>query len=154
MKSLALNKEFYIIKEKIESGDILIGAIAGDIIGSIYEHNNIKTTDFNLFSKDSRFTDDTVLTVATMDCLLNNKDYAKIYKDYCHKYPNAGYGMRFIKWSFSSDLKPYNSWGNGSAMRVSPVAYAFNNIEDVLLNAKKSAEVTHNHPEALKVHRL
>ena len=128
----------------------MIGAIIGDIIGSVYEFGNIKTVVFPLFSEGSEFTDDTVLTVATADCILNNKDYAETYKAYGRKYPDAGYGGVFHQWIFSEEWGPYNSFGNGSAMRVSPVGFAYNTLEEVLSEAKRSAEVTHNHPEGIK----
>jgi len=128
----------------------MIGAIAGDVIGSVFEQYPIKSTQFELFSRQSRFTDDTVLTVAVADSILKNIDYATSLKTFGAKYPDAGYGASFFRWIFSSDIKPYNSWGNGSAMRVSPVGFAFTSIEDVLKEAKKSAEVTHNHPEGIK----
>jgi ADP-ribosylglycohydrolase len=128
----------------------IIGAIAGDVIGSVYEWHNVKKTDFELFSNHSRFTDDSVLTFATMDCILNHKGYAETYHKYGNNYPNAGYGGKFKSWLHSNDLQPFNSWGNGSAMRVSPVGWAFNTLEEVMVQAKKSAEVTHNHPEGIK----
>ena len=128
----------------------IIGAIAGDIIGSVYEWNNIKTLDFDLFCSKSHFTDDSVLTLATMEALINQTDYAQAYWNFGRKYPNKGYGSRFITWLYSKNPKPYNSWGNGSAMRVSPIAWAFDNLEDVLYESKKSAESTHNHPEGVK----
>lgn len=128
----------------------MIGAIAGDIIGSPYEWLGIKTTDFELFSKNSRFTDDTVLTVAIADCVLNKKDYAKTLKEYGRKYPHAGYGGWFINWLFEEPSYPYNSYGNGSAMRVSPIGFAFDDLDVVMEEARKSAEVTHNHPEGVK----
>ncbi|MDY6792201.1 MAG: ADP-ribosylglycohydrolase family protein [Thermodesulfobacteriota bacterium] len=128
----------------------MIGAIAGDIIGSVYEVHPIKSTSFPLFSPHSRFTDDTVLTVAVAFSILNNVNYATSIKNFGLKYPYAGYGGSFYRWLHSADSKPYHSWGNGSAMRVSPVGFAFHSIEDVLAEAKKSAEVTHNHPEGIK----
>lgn len=128
----------------------MLGAIAGDIIGSIYEHKNIKTTEFPLFHPDCRFTDDTVLTVALADSLLNGVFYVNKLKEYYRAYPDAGYGGTFQRWAQSDDMSPYNSWGNGSAMRVSPVGFAFDTLEDVLDRAKQSAEVTHNHPEGIK----
>lgn len=128
----------------------MLGAIAGDIIGSVYEGNNIKTTDFPLFCADSRFTDDTVLTVAVADAILNNKGYEETIKHYAFKYPNAGYGRAFKRWVNLWESKPYNSFGNGSSMRVSPVAWAFDSLETVLEEAEKSAAVTHNHPEGIK----
>lgn len=128
----------------------MIGAIAGDVIGSPFEFNNTKRTDFQLFSMWSRFTDDTVLTVAVADCILHGKEYARTIKQYGLKYPDAGYGGRFCQWLRSESLAPYNSFGNGSAMRVSPVGFAFDSVEEVLTEAAKSAAVTHNHPEGIK----
>ncbi len=128
----------------------MLGAIAGDIIGSVYEANPIKTTYFPLFSKYSRFTDDTVLTVATAQALMKGFDYATAYRRFGRAYPRAGYGATFINWLMIDDAPPYNSWGNGSAMRVSPVGFARDLVEDVLQEAKKSAAVTHNHPEGIK----
>src|SRR3989339_820274 len=107
----------------------MLGAIAGDIIGSVYEHNNIKTTDFPLFSTGCRFTDDTVLTVALADTILRGHDYARKMEDYYFHYPDAGYGGNFHKWATAKIHEPYNSWGNGSAMRVSPVGWAYQDLE-------------------------
>src|SRR6185369_11826726 len=98
----------------------MIGAIAGDIIGSVYEYVATKTTDFVLFHPNCRFTDDTVLSVAVADCLLNNKPYVAAFHQYYRQYPNAGYGLRFFEWAESGSTDPYVSFGNGSAMRVSP----------------------------------
>lgn len=128
----------------------MLGAIAGDIIGSVYERENLKTKQFPLFRPESRFTDDTVLTVAIADVLLHQEDYTDTLKQYYQHFPHAGYGGTFKAWAGSSSREPYNSWGNGSAMRVSPVAYAFENLEQVLQAAKRSAEATHNHPEGIK----
>jgi len=128
----------------------MLGAITGDIIGSAFEHFPIKTIDFPLFSSRSSFTDDTVLTVAVADAILANKNYVDALKTYARSYPYAGYGMSFFQWVHSSDSLPYYSWGNGSAMRVSPVGFAFGSAEDVLREAGKSAAVTHNHPEGIK----
>lgn len=128
----------------------MIGAIAGDIIGSVYERKNVKRTDFTLFTPRSRFTDDTVLTIAVADSIMNGKDYALTIKEYGRKYPNVGYGGIFYQWLFSDKMAPYNSFGNGSAMRVSPVGFAFHTLPDVLEEAKKSACITHNHPEGIK----
>jgi len=128
----------------------MIGAIAGDIIGSVYESHCLKTTEFAIFTANSTFTDDTVLTIAVADCILHNKDYATTFKHYARKYPYAGFGGMFFKWVKSDSLEPYNSFGNGSAMRVSPVGFAFDTMEEVLAEAKRSAEVTHNHPEGIK----
>ena len=129
---------------------LILGAIAGDIIGSVYEFDNIKTVDFELFNDESKFTDDSVLTVATMDVLLNKTGYAEVYQRYGRAYPHRGYGSNFKDWIDSDNPKPYNSWGNGSAMRVSPVGWYCNTMEDVLAEAKRSAVVTHNHAEGVK----
>jgi ADP-ribosylglycohydrolase len=96
----------------------MLGAIAGDIIGSVYESCPIKNYDFPLFDPYSHPTDDTVLTVALADSILTGKNYGVIMKDYFSRYPNAGYGENFTRWALSLSLRPYNSWGNGSAMRV------------------------------------
>jgi ADP-ribosylglycohydrolase len=128
----------------------MIGAIAGDVIGSVYEARPIKSYDFPLFSPGSTFTDDTVLTVAVASSILDKTDYADELKEFGLKYPEAGYGGFFLEWLFSSDPKPYGSWGNGSAMRVSPVGFAFDTAEEVLDEARKSAEPTHNHLEGIK----
>jgi len=128
----------------------MLGAIIGDIVGSSYEFGATKRTDFELFTKNSRFTDDSVLTVAIADCLLNNKDYAKTVYEYGRKYPYAGYGGMFNSWLYSEDPSPYNSFGNGSAMRVSPIGFAFNTEDEVLYHAKMTAEFTHNHTEGIK----
>ena len=128
----------------------MIGAVAGDIIGSVYENAPIKTTDFPLFGRECTFTDDTVLSVAVADCILHGTDYGHKFTEYFRRYPHAGYGATFRQWARLTPKGPHNSWGNGSAMRVSPVGFAFDNLADVLESAKRSAEVTHNHPEAIK----
>lgn len=128
----------------------MFGAIAGDIIGSVYEWQNIKSTDFKLFSSGSAFTDDTVLTVAVAECILKGGDYATTLKTYGRRFPHAGYGKSFQKWFLSGSMAPYYSFGNGAAMRVSPIGFAGDNLEKVLEEAKRSAEVTHNHPEGIK----
>ena len=128
----------------------MIGAIAGDIIGSVFEANPIKTTDFPLFSEGSRFTDDTVTTIAVAHAILYQADYAESLKTFGRMYPDAGYGGAFRNWIFSGQSIPYNSWGNGSAMRVCPVGFAFSTREAVLAHAEKSAAVSHNHPEGIK----
>ena len=129
--------------------NILLGAIAGDIIGSAYEFNATKNYDFQLFSDYSEYTDDTVMTVANADWLLSEDQLKGIMLDYGNKY-SAGYGGWFIGWLWSDNPQPYNSFGNGSAMRVSPVGWAFDTLEETLVAAKQSAEVTHNHPEGIK----
>jgi len=131
----------------------MLGAIAGDIIGSPYEWNNIKTKDFELFDPSSLklgFTDDSVLTVALMDAIINNKPYGPTMQHYFRKYPDAGYGSNFYSWCANKEVDPYGSWGNGSAMRTSPVAYAFDTIDDVVKRAAHYASVTHNDPEGVK----
>lgn len=128
----------------------MLGAIAGDIIGSVFEYRPLKSSEFTLFSSRSYFTDDTVLTVAVADCILNKKGYAAAFKEYGSRYPYAGYGGKFVNWLENDDDAPYFSYGNGSAMRVSPVGFAFTTIEDVLREAESSAAVTHNHPEGIK----
>lgn len=129
----------------------MLGAIAGDIIGSVYEFDSLKPDyDFPLFAEDSIFTDDTALTVALADSILSGTDYKTKLLEYYHLYPDCSYGLRFGDWANSDNPQPYNSWGNGSAMRVSPVGWAYNDLETVLLKAKASAEVTHNHPEGIK----
>lgn len=128
----------------------MLGAIAGDVIGSVYESRPIKTTDFPIFDRKSTFTDDTVMTVAVAHAILHGPDYATSLRLFGRRYPQAGYGGTFYHWIFSSSMGPYDSWGNGSAMRVSPVAWAFEDLEVVLAEAEKSAAVTHNHPEGIK----
>ncbi len=128
----------------------MLGSIAGDIVGSIFEARPVKTVDFPLFSAGSTFTDDTVLTIAVADAILSDGDYAGALRGFGSRYPAAGYGGSFFRWMFSEKGGPYNSWGNGSAMRVSPVGFAFDTVEAVLAEAKKSAAVTHDHPEGIK----
>ena len=138
----------------------MLGAITGDIIGSIYEFNNIKTKNFNLFTDKNYFTDDTVMTFAVAEALMNrskSEDFIRFMKRYGVLYPRAGYGGTFFSWLFSDTTEPYNSWGNGSAMRVAPcgwIAKLSEHFEEGLKLtenlAKKSAEVTHNHPEGIK----
>lgn len=128
----------------------MLGAIAGDIIGSIYEFNNIKTTKFNVLDNRGFFTDDTVLTIAIADAILHKKDYAGALHEWGNLYPDESYGGRFREWLASSHKKPYNSWGNGSAMRVAPVGFYFDTLKNVLEHAKKTAVATHNHPEGIK----
>lgn len=126
----------------------MIGAIAGDMIGSPYEGYPVKTTDFDTLV--SGFTDDTVLTVAVADAILNDADVASSLKKFAGKYYHLPYGAGFRRWVRSWDSAPYNSFGNGSAMRVSPVGFAYDSVEDVLQHAKRTAAVTHNHPEGIK----
>ena len=133
----------------------IIGAIAGDVIGSAYEFNPTRDYNFELFTPKSTFTDDTVLTMANALWLLEDEQHTherlvNIMHDLCNRYEGRGYGGRFMKWITSSNPQPYNSFGNGSAMRVSPVGYYARTIEEVMELAQISAEVTHNHPEGIK----
>ena len=127
----------------------MLGAICGDIIGSIYERNNIKTKIFELFSNRSKFTDDSVLTIAIADSIVNKKYFAPTIHRYSINYPDVGYGSRFKKWSKSKHPNPYYSYGNGSAMRVSPVGFAYNTLDEVLNISKKTSVITHNHIDAI-----
>jgi len=135
------------------------GAIIGDTVGSTFEFANLRVRDgepyrprkdFELFHPKSTFTDDSVLTVATADVLLSGSDYAEAYRRYGLAYPGRGYGGRFTTWLASEDPRPYNSFGNGSAMRVSPVGWWFDTLKETLAEAARSAVVTHNHPEGIK----
>lgn len=128
----------------------MIGAVVGDIIGSVHEFDAPKHMDFPLFDEHARFTDDSVLSVAVADCLLNGGSYVDKFHEYTRAYPGRNYGHGFHMWVESGSLEPYNSWGNGSAMRVSPVGFAGKDLDSVLAEAKRSAEVTHNHPEGIK----
>lgn len=128
----------------------MLGAIAGDIIGSVHESAPIKTTAFPLFGPGSRFTDDTVLSVAVAAAILDSRLYQASLRHYGQRYPDAGYGASFHRWLMNPGPRPYDSWGNGSAMRVSPVGFAFDSEQAVLAEARRSAECTHNHPEGIK----
>ncbi len=128
----------------------MIGAIAGDIIGSAHEGLGTKTKRFPLFDPYSRFTDDTVLTIAVAESILLESDLVDTLHDYFHRYPQAGYGGYFIEWASLRRREPYNSWGNGSAMRVSPVGFAYDTVDDVMQHAERTAAVTHNHSEGIR----
>ena len=138
----------------------MIGAILGDVVGSIYEFDNLKTKEFPLFSPDCMFTDDTVMTIAVAEALLqyekieNYEDFKKTLVQVMHKYgrlyPDAGYGGHFLVWVVRGKTEPYNSYGNGSAMRVSPVGWYANTLEETIALATATAEVSHNHPEGIK----
>ncbi len=142
----------------------MIGAIVGDLVGSIYENENTRSYDFPLFTRFSHFTDDTVLTVAIADAILhrqsvrfrwlqphhNRQMYALRLKAYGRRYPHAGYGQQFQEWLSSESMRGYGSYGNGAAMRVSAIGYAFDQLETVLREARWSAVVTHNHAQAVK----
>lgn len=133
----------------------MLGAITGDIIGSLYEFNNIKNMDFPLFSSNSMYTDDTIMTLAVAEVLQNGfqndeKKIIETFKKWVLEYPDAGYGGRFYKWAISDSCEAYNSFGNGSAMRVSACAYYGSSEQEVKDLATKVTMVTHNHPEGLK----
>ncbi len=138
----------------------MIGAIFGDVVGSVYEFHNIKTKEFELFTDRCEFTDDTVMTVAVADALMQwkrkagLKRFQKILIRAMHRYgstyPEESYGGRFRLWLMKEETEPYGSYGNGSAMRVSPVAWYATSLDEALALAKASAEVTHNHPEGIK----
>jgi ADP-ribosylglycohydrolase len=131
----------------------MYGALLGDIFGSVYEFDNLKTDTpekIDLLHPKAGFTDDSVMTVAIAAAILCGRDYGEAAADWGNSFPWAGYGGRFAQWLESDDRKPYNSWGNGSAMRVSPVGWAFDTLEKTLSEAKKSAEFSHNHPEGIK----
>lgn len=136
----------------------MIGAIIGDIVGSIYEFHNIKTKNFELFNKRSHFTDDSVMTIAIGSAILKcNGDYSDLYEKtiktmqyFGRKYSNAGYGRMFYRWIFDNDPEPYNSFGNGSVMRVSSCGIAGTTLEEVKMLSKTVTEITHNHPESIK----
>lgn len=130
----------------------MLGAIIGDIAGSKYEFNNTFDYDFEMFGEGCDFTDDTICTVAIADAILNGRNYQESLLDWCRRYPSpkGAYGGRFAGWIRSLDPQPYNSFGNGSAMRVSPVAWLFDDLSQVLEEAEKTAFPTHNHPEGIK----
>ncbi len=146
----------------------MLGAIIGDIVGSIYEWHNIKVKDFPFFSERCYFTDDTVMTIAVADALMTkaadnkqigNKTISENeleleiitrLKAYGRKYPNSGYGGHFRMWLSSDEIAPYNSYGNGSAMRVSSASWLANSLEEAEKLAEETARVTHNHPEGIK----
>ena len=128
----------------------MFGAIIGDIAGSTYEHYNVKSEDCDIFAPGSIFTDDTVLTLATANHFLTGIPYAQAYQELGCAYPNAGYGGTFIQWLQDDDPQPYNSWGNGSAMRASPIGWVAKDLEWALEEAQRSAEVTHNHPHGIQ----
>lgn len=138
---------------------MILGALAGDTIGSVYEFHNIKSAEFPLFSDGSRLTDDSMMTLAVAAALLEARDgepvsfaLVEMMRTIGRAHPDAGYGGRFMRWLMAPNdyPQPYNSWGNGSAMRVSPVAWAFDTIEAVELMAAETAKVTHNHPEGIR----
>ncbi len=129
----------------------MLGAIIGDIVGSPYEFNNTSNPRFHLFGKGSEFTDDTICTIAVADALLTGESFGSALRRWCLKYPNpkGAYGGSFNAWLHAANPMPYNSWGNGAAMRVSPVGWAFKTEAETLRAALASAAPTHNHVEGL-----
>lgn len=130
----------------------MLGAIIGDIVGSRFEFNNTKKYNFKLFAGGCNYTDDTICTVAVSDAILSGRSYTERLHHWCRLFPHpmGGYGGSFARWVASDYPQPYNSFGNGSAMRVSPVAWAFNDLDKILSESEKTALVTHNHPEGVK----
>jgi ADP-ribosylglycohydrolase len=128
----------------------MLGAIVGDVIGSVHEWTATKTKDFPLFVPQSRFTDDSVLTVAVAEWILDGADLVDLLHTYTHNYPGRCYGGMYYQWASTRLRSPYNSFGNGAAMRVSPVGFAFDTLEEVLAWSERSAAVTHNHPEGIR----
>ena len=136
----------------------MYGAIIGDIVGSVYEWNSVKTKDFPLFSRKSDFTDDSVMTVAIASAILRSRREGIPFREaavqemqaFGRRYPNRGYGGRFYSWLNSRHPKPYGSYGNGSAMRVSPCGLIARSLDEAVSLATESAEATHNHPEGIK----
>jgi len=133
-----------------ESSTCLLGAVAGDISGSVYEFAAPKSSDFTLFTPSSQITDNSILTLVVADAILQKCSCRDCIQDYARAYPGKGYGGFFRRWIQADDPQPYNSYGNGSAMRVSALGWAFNMVEDVLREAEASAAVTHSHPESIK----
>ena len=133
----------------------MLGALVGDIIGSVYEFHNTKSTDFELFRDGSRFTDDSVMTLAVAKWLTEDEAHTIYYliccmQDLGHLHPNAGYGGHFMGWLWKENPQPYNSWGNGAGMRISPVGLYAKTIDEALTLAAITASVSHNHPEGVK----
>lgn len=130
----------------------MLGAAIGDIVGSRFESRNYQATDFELFTARSCYTDDTVCTAAVADWVNGacQADLAQLLQNWCRRYRNSGYGRMFHRWIYAENPQPYGSNGNGSAMRVSVVAWAYDDWQTVLELAEQSAAVTHNHPEGIK----
>ena len=133
----------------------MLGAIVGDIVGSIYEFQNTKSMDFDLITPWSNFTDDSVMTLAVAKWLVEDEAHTIHYLIYCmqelgNRYPNAGYGGNFSAWLREDEPQPYNSWGNGAGMRVSPVGLYAKTLDEALALAAITASVSHNHPEGVK----
>lgn len=146
-----------ILKENLKGEYDMIGAIVGDVVGSRFERHNIKTKTFPLLTQRCRFTDDTVMSLAICDALLSSQSHTELgsyaitrMQEYGAYYPSAGYGGSFLYWLQQRNPKPYHSYGNGAAMRVSGCGYAANSIEETIMLSRAVTEVTHNHPEGIK----
>lgn len=128
----------------------MLGAIAGDMIGVPWEALGEKRYDFPLFTEFSRFSDDSVMTLAVAHALLERRDYAEAMRDFGRRYPAIGYGGHFERWIYDDSMGPYNSYGNGGAMRASPIGYVAQSAAEALAEAERCAAPTHNHPEGVK----
>lgn len=131
----------------------MIGAIAGDIIGSRFEGHRAPPAGFELFHRDCRFTDDTVCTLAVADAIMRQADFAATLRAFVRRHPDAGYGAMFLRWAFADDAPAYGSWGNGAPMRVSAVGWLAANASEADALAAAQAEVSHNHPDAVAAAR-
>lgn len=128
----------------------MLGAIVGDVVGSVYEWRNHRSKEFPLFASRSTFTDDSVLTVALADAILGGEDYAAVMRRYGKRYPNAGYGGMFRRWLADPSMGPYRSFGNGAAMRIGPAGWCAKTLDETLEKARGYTAVTHDHPEGIK----
>ncbi len=128
----------------------MLGAVIGDIVGSVYETTPIKSKEFAFFHPSATFTDDTICTLAIADCLLSGGAFDRYLRGYVRSYPDRGYGQMFLEWASADNAPAYGSWGNGAAMRVGPVAYAADTLESALALARQTAIVSHDHVEAIK----
>lgn len=138
-------------KHRIEKSKMVVrGALCGDVIGSPYEFHSTKSHNFDILNPRRRFTDDSVCTIAIADALVHESPFDAALQMWCRKYPHVGYGGVFRKWFYLENPRPYYSWGNGSAMRVSPVGAFAGSVDEALELSAKSAIVTHNHPEGVK----
>ena len=130
----------------------LYGALGGDFVGSIYERHNHKDKEFPLLNYNCRLTDDSILTMATADAICSDGNYSLAYHRWGNRHPHRGYGGRFRSWlnTPEKEAMPYGSWGNGAAMRVSPIGFAYQTVDEILDAAEASASATHNHPEGIR----
>jgi ADP-ribosylglycohydrolase len=128
----------------------MLGGVVGDVVGSVYEWNNHRSKKFPLFIPGSAFTDDSVLTVALAEAILEGSDFASVMRRYGQRYPKAGYGGMYRRWLLDPTMGPYGSFGNGAAMRIGPAGWAFDTLEETLNRANLYTAVTHDHPEGIK----